>query len=91
MIETLGAWQRAQVLDWASAITSNPADPIAVRANALAMLEWINAGADEGDIRNRWRALMQHEHNTRRDRDTVTDNPGNFIAGAAVLYGFIAG
>lgn len=89
---------REDVLRWASSLTINPADPVAVHANALPLLAWLDAADDPADLRARFKALYRHDMNmaqaarvrpTDADDPRPTDDPDAFVAGAKVLHAFL--
>lgn len=78
---------RADILRFASAITENREDPIAVRANALPMLQWLEAAVDKDDQDARWKALWRQHNNT--SPQVPTDDPARFLASAEQYYAFL--
>lgn len=79
--------RRADVLRFASAITENREDPIAVRANALPMLQWLENATDDEDQRARWKALWQQHTNV--SSQAPDDDPARFVASAEQYYAFL--
>lgn len=78
---------RSDILRFASAVTKDREDPIAVRANALPMLQWLEAATDDEDQRARWRALWRQHHNAGPEQQTTT--PARFLAAAEQYYAFL--
>lgn len=89
------AMQRDSVLLYARRITPPEVRGSAttVMANALPLLEWIEAAPDEKDLRTRIRALSQAA-NCVTERETLDIDPPEsheFLNEAARFYNFMTG
>lgn len=82
--------KRHEVLRFASSITERRDDPIAVRANALPMIQWLEAAAGQDDLQARFYALGQHHSNTSSICRPPDDDPSRFIAAAEQYYAFLS-
>jgi hypothetical protein len=88
----VGADTRGRVIKIASSITSERRDAVAVVRNAIPMLFWLEAAADDADLGRRLAALDQMWANSTPEdcgRSLMSDAPAEFVAGAQVLYQFV--
>jgi len=82
-------YHRERLLEYASAITEDPTDPIAVRANALPLLQWLEGARDQEDMEARFKALTRQYLNIFRGKPS--GDPAGFIADAEKYYAFLIG
>lgn len=90
---TVGADTRQKVISIASSITSEKRDAVAVVRNAIPMLFWLEAAADDSDLARRLAALDRMWANSIPGDccdDAVLITPADFVAGAETLYLFVA-
>jgi hypothetical protein len=80
--------KREAVLRYASGITERRDNPIAVRANALPMIQWLEGAATDDDLQARFGALSRQHSNTSHMEPT--DDPPQFIAAAEQYYAFLS-
>jgi hypothetical protein len=96
MSQSVDQDMRENVLRWASGITTDSRDPVAVVLNASVLLDWLEDATSPEDLSARHAALRQHYLNQAvmalEDGEAApwSDNPAVFIEGAKVLYAFLA-
>jgi hypothetical protein len=73
-------WHRTAALRFAAAFATAKTDPVAVNANAMPLLEWLETG-DAAEQRDRYEALDQAHSNRAPDREP-DDAPESLIAEA---------
>jgi len=86
----IGAENRSTILMYAANLVTREqrADPVAVGAAALPLLEWAEEAEDPDDLRWRMRAMSRQHANLRSSTDEPCD-PGKFVDDAGVHYAFI--
>lgn len=87
MAVMIDPFSRAKVLKVASAFTSGKDSATAVAVNASPLLAWLEAAADDDDMRLRWRAM--HLHHASTLEEPPDDNPERFLSQARTLYAFM--
>jgi hypothetical protein len=78
---------RADVLRYASRLTTERDVAVAAVINTAPMLAWLEAATDEYDLMLRMQALRQQDVN--RTGAPADDDPDRFVREAKVLYAFL--
>ncbi|UBU19196.1 hypothetical protein [Nonomuraea gerenzanensis] len=83
------AYSRAAALGWASRLTTDRHDPLAVLRNAQPVLEFLQAATSDADLQlRRMAGSLQSANDDEREPD---DDGAGFALRVAVLYGAMTG